>query len=96
MATRRLAAKQGGRNPVRTVAQMYKSHVDYEIISQLTIMKAICNKLLPRNVGIEPLRLDRMRAVLEDLHRTGGLTTRSIPFPKLRAKPLQSKNVSRT
>ena len=40
--------------------------------------------------------LDRMGAVLEDLHRTGGLTTRSIPFPKLRAKPLQSKNISRS
>ena len=37
------------------------------------------------------VRLDRMRAVLEDLQKTGGLTTRSLPFPSTHVVDLQTK-----
>ena len=60
-------------------------------LAKLKVADVKIGEMLMKNA----MRMDRMRAVLEDLHQTGGLTTRSVAFPFPRTASGSTQNQGR-
>lgn len=83
-------------DPLRADHFLNKMLADTDRKARQIAKLKVADKKVEAILNKNTVQLDRMRAVLEDLQKTGGLTTRSLPFPSTRVADLLTKTKDRT